>query len=69
MGKGANVYLSSAELASVCAILGRIPTFAEYMSYMSNIDALAADIYRYLNFDQLEEYQSVAEKVALGTAA
>jgi aconitate hydratase 2/2-methylisocitrate dehydratase len=69
LGKGANVYLSSAELASVCAILGRIPTFAEYMQHMGNIDALAADIYRYLNFDQIEEYQSVAEKVTLGTAA
>jgi len=69
LGKGADVYLSSAELAAVCAILGRIPTFAEYMQHMGNIDALAADIYRYLNFDQLEEYQSVAEKVTLGTAA
>ena len=37
LGKGANVYLSSAELAAVCALLGKIPTFAEYMKYMGEI--------------------------------
>jgi aconitate hydratase 2/2-methylisocitrate dehydratase len=64
LGKDADVYLSSAELAAVCAILGRIPSFEEYLKYMANIDAKAGDIYRYLNFDQIEEYRQVADKVA-----
>ena len=57
LGNNANVYLSSAELASVCSILGRIPTFAEYMSYLEQINATADDTYRYLNFDKIEKYQ------------
>lgn len=68
LGKGANVYLSSAELAVVCAILGRIPSFEEYMGYMGNVNTLAVDIYRYMNFDQLAEYREIAEKVALNAA-
>lgn len=50
LGTGANVYLSSAELAAVGAILGRIPTVEEYMEYAKQLDATAADTYRYLNF-------------------
>ncbi len=69
LGKGANVFLSSAELAVVCSILGRIPTFDEYMKYMSNINTMAADIYRYMNFDQIEEYKQVADQVVPGVAA
>ncbi|NMQ20384.1 bifunctional aconitate hydratase 2/2-methylisocitrate dehydratase [Candidatus Competibacter phosphatis] len=65
LGKGANVYLSSAELAAVCALLGKIPTFEEYMSYMGEIGAKGAEIYRYLNFDQVPEYREVADKVKL----
>ncbi len=57
LGNNANVYLSSAELASVCSILGRIPTFAEYMSYFEQINATADDTYRYLNFDKIDKYQ------------
>ena len=57
LGNNANVYLSSAELASVCSILGRIPTFDEYMTYYKQIDKTADDTYRYLNFDQIERYQ------------
>ena len=57
LGNNANVYLSSAELASVCSILGRIPTFAEYMSYLEQINATADDTYRYLNFDKIDKYQ------------
>ncbi|MCK5889670.1 MAG: bifunctional aconitate hydratase 2/2-methylisocitrate dehydratase [Methylococcales bacterium] len=57
LGDNANVYLSSAELASVCSILGRIPTFDEYMTYYKQIDKTADDTYRYLNFDQIERYQ------------
>jgi aconitate hydratase 2/2-methylisocitrate dehydratase len=63
MGKDANVYLGSAELAAVCAQLGKIPTVAEYMEAVKMIDTMADDIYRYLNFNEIEEYQKVAEKV------
>ncbi len=65
LGKGANVYLSSAELAAVCALLGKIPTFEEYMKYMGEIGAKGAEIYRYLNFNQVPEYQQVADTVKL----
>ncbi len=60
LGNGANVYLSSAELAAVCSILGKIPTFEEYMQYANQINATADDTYRYLNFNQMESYQEVA---------
>jgi aconitate hydratase 2 / 2-methylisocitrate dehydratase len=54
MGKGAQVYLGSAELAAACALLGRIPTLAEYMDIVGNkLNPLAAELYRYLNFDQI----------------
>ncbi len=61
LGDGANVYLASAELAAVGAILGKLPTPEEYREYMVNIDAMADDIYRYLNFDQIESFQKSAE--------
>ena len=58
MGKGGRVYLGSAELAAVCALLGRIPTVEEYMSIVQEkINPFAGDLYRYLNFDQLEGFE------------
>lgn len=63
LGTGANVYLSSAELAAVGAILGRIPSVAEYMEYAKQIDAAAADTYRYLNFHRMDQYTSKADSV------
>ncbi len=65
LGTGANVYLTSAELAGVGAILGKLPTAAEYMEYASKIDATAADTYRYLNFDKMDQYTSQADTVIL----
>jgi len=57
LGNGAQVYLGSAELAAVCALLGHIPTPAEYLEIAAaKIDPLAADLYRYLNFDQIEGF-------------
>ncbi|APB32394.1 bifunctional aconitate hydratase 2/2-methylisocitrate dehydratase [Gloeomargarita lithophora Alchichica-D10] len=57
MGKDARVYLGSAELAAVCARLGRIPSPAEYREIVTRtIDPLAADVYRYLNFDQIPSF-------------
>ena len=68
LGQGANVYLASAELAVVASILGRLPTTAEYMEYAKTIDSMSADIYRYMNFDKMEEYQEVANKVSIPVA-
>lgn len=62
LGQGANVYLSSSELAAVCAALGKIPTMDEYMSYMSNIDTMADSIYRYLNFHEIADFMEAAER-------
>ena len=64
LGNGANVYLSSAELAAVCSLLGKIPTVAEYMQYAASIEQTSADTYRYLNFDQIDSYQDKAKQVA-----
>jgi aconitate hydratase 2/2-methylisocitrate dehydratase len=69
LGQGANVYLASAELASVAAILGRIPSVEEYQSYAKELDAMAADVYRYLNFDQIASYTSKAAEVILQVPA
>lgn len=63
LGNGANVYLASAELSAVTATLGRIPTVAEYMDGVKGIQPMASDIYRYLNFHLLPEYQEVANEV------
>lgn len=61
LGDGANVYLTSAELASVGAVLGKLPTPEEYMEYAKNLDAMSSEIYRYMNFDQIVEFQKKAE--------
>ncbi|MEL7045618.1 MAG: bifunctional aconitate hydratase 2/2-methylisocitrate dehydratase [Pseudomonadota bacterium] len=61
LGDGANVYLTSAELASVGAVLGKLPSVEEYMEYARNIDSMAGDIYRYMNFDQIIDFQRKAE--------
>jgi len=62
LGQGANVYLSSSELAAVCSALGRIPTMEEYMGYMSNINTMADSIYRYLNFHEIADFMEAAER-------
>jgi aconitate hydratase 2/2-methylisocitrate dehydratase len=64
LGDGANVYLTSAELASVGAILGKLPSPQEYMEYAKSLDSMADDIYRYLNFDQIADFQKSAEEGA-----
>jgi aconitate hydratase 2/2-methylisocitrate dehydratase len=63
LGKNTNVYLGSAELASICSKLGRIPTKEEYMADMGVLTAASSQIYQYLNFDKIEDYTEVAEKV------
>ena len=69
LGQGANVYLASAELAAVAAILGRIPSVDEYRSYASQLDTLAADVYRYLNFNQIASYTAKADQVIMQVPA
>ncbi|MET0889724.1 bifunctional aconitate hydratase 2/2-methylisocitrate dehydratase [Stenotrophomonas sp. SAM-B] len=64
LGRNSNVYLGSAELAAICSRLGRIPTKEEYMADIGVLDASSKDIYRYMNFDQIEDYQEVAGTVA-----
>ena len=62
LGKNTNVFLGSAELAAICSRLGRIPTREEYMEGVGVISDKGAEIYRYMNFDQIEEYREVAEE-------
>ena len=57
LGNGANVYLSSAELAAVVASLGRLPTVAEYLEKVADIEPMSDEIYRYLNFNEMDEYR------------
>jgi aconitate hydratase 2/2-methylisocitrate dehydratase len=64
LGKGANVFLSSAELAAVAAITGKLPTPAEYLEYANKIQKSAADTYRYMNFNEMPEYVEAAKKAA-----
>lgn len=64
LGKNANVYLGSAELAAICSRLGRIPTRAEYMADMGVIDQNSDKIYQYLNFDKMEDYKDVADAIS-----
>ncbi|MCG7988090.1 MAG: bifunctional aconitate hydratase 2/2-methylisocitrate dehydratase [Candidatus Thiodiazotropha weberae] len=62
LGQGADVFLSSAELAAVAAVMGKLPTVEEYMAYATKIDSMAPEIYRYLNFDKMDEYVASAKR-------
>ena len=64
LGRNSNVFLGSAELAAICSRLGRIPTKAEYMADIGVINDKGEEIYRYMNFDRIEEYRDVAKTVA-----
>ena len=65
LGKNTNVYLGSAELAAICSKLGRMPTVAEYHADMGVINKDGDKVYRYMNFDQIEEFSEVAKAVAV----
>ncbi|MDB9495588.1 bifunctional aconitate hydratase 2/2-methylisocitrate dehydratase [Spirulina major CS-329] len=66
MGKGAQVYLGSAELAAVCALLGKIPTVAEYLAIVTEkLDPFADELYRYLNFDQIADFEDEGRVIPL----
>jgi len=63
LGIDTNVYLGSAELAAVCALLGKIPTKEEYMEQVNALAEVSGEVYRYMNFNQIESFQSVADTV------
>lgn len=65
LGKNSNVFLASAELAAIASKLGRIPSVAEYHAEMGIINKDAASVYRYMNFDQIEEYADAAKAVTV----
>jgi len=65
LGKNTNVFLTSAELAAVCSKLGKIPTVAEYLEAVGIINQDAANVYKYMNFDQIEEYAQTAKGVTV----
>lgn len=62
LGNGADVYLASAELAAVAAVLGKLPTPEEYLSYANKLNSMSSEIYRYLNFNEIESYQHAADE-------
>jgi len=64
LGKNTNVYLGSAELAAICSKLGRIPTKAEYLADIGVVNSDGANIYKYLNFNQMEEFTDKADTVS-----
>ncbi|MBS1229480.1 MAG: bifunctional aconitate hydratase 2/2-methylisocitrate dehydratase [Proteobacteria bacterium] len=63
LGIDTQVYLGSAELAAICALMGKIPSVAEYMEQVKVVKAKAADVYRYMNFDKIPEFKEVADTV------
>jgi aconitate hydratase 2/2-methylisocitrate dehydratase len=65
LGIDTRVFLSSAELAAVTALMGKIPTVAEYMEQVKSLEAKSADVYRYMNFDQIKEFSEVADTVTV----
>ena len=67
LGDGANVFLASAELAAISSIIGRLPTPEEYQKYMEDINPLSDEIYRYLNFNEIETYVESANSAEIPT--
>ena len=65
LGDGANVFLASAELSAISAVLGKLPTVDEYHKYMADINPLSDKIYRYLNFNELENYVASANSAEI----
>lgn len=69
LGQGANVYLASAELASVASVLGKLPSVEEYMAYAGKLESMEAEVYNYLNFDQMSEYTEKSDKISVAQLA
>jgi aconitate hydratase 2/2-methylisocitrate dehydratase len=64
LGIDTRVYLASAELAAVAALMGKLPTVAEYLAQVKTLESKSADVYRYMNFDQIPEFKEVADTVS-----
>ena len=56
LGDGADVFLASAELAAIASVIGKLPSPKEYLKFMEEINPLADEIYRYLNFNEIDNY-------------
>ena len=67
LGDGADVFLASAELAAVASILGKLPSVEEYQAYAKNLEPMSAEIYRYLNFNEIESFQKSADSALIPT--
>ena len=67
LGDGADVFLASAELAAISSVIGRLPTPDEYQKYMQDINPLSDEIYRYLNFNEIETYVESANSADIPT--
>ena len=67
LGKGADVFLASAELAAISSILGYLPSIGEYQKYMKEINTMGPEVYRYLNFNEIASYKDAAENAILPT--
>ncbi|MEW6514854.1 MAG: bifunctional aconitate hydratase 2/2-methylisocitrate dehydratase [Pseudomonadota bacterium] len=65
LGIDTRVYLSSAELAAVCALMGKIPSVAEYLAQVKTLESKSADVYRYMNFNEIPQFVEVAEEVTV----
>jgi aconitate hydratase 2/2-methylisocitrate dehydratase len=65
LGDGANVFLASAELSAIASILGKLPTVEEYHKYMEDINPLSNDIYKYLNFNEIDTYVESADSAKI----
>ncbi|MBT7388632.1 MAG: bifunctional aconitate hydratase 2/2-methylisocitrate dehydratase, partial [Gammaproteobacteria bacterium] len=65
LGDGADVFLASAELAAVASILGKLPSVEEYQEYAKNLEPMSAEIYRYLNFNEIESFQKSADSALI----
>ena len=57
MGDGCNVYLASSEVTAISSLLGKIPTAEEYREYMTELNSMSQEIFRYMNFNEIEDYQ------------
>ena len=65
LGDGADVFLASAELSAIASVLGRLPSVEEYHKYMDDINPLADEIYRYLNFNEIDTYVESANSASI----
>lgn len=65
LGIDTRVYLASAELSAVAALLGRIPTMQEYLDQLGALNANADEVYRYMNFDKIKSFSEVADTVTV----